>query len=164
MVMKQSTIAVVAAVILAVGASFALGYMSARRRYERPAKRADTTYITKWERDTIIEYVSRPGKPVYVSLPVHDTTAVHDTTTIVDSVVVEVPIEERTYTGENYRAVVSGFDPKLVDIWVKQKTQVVRIPYHEHWSVTVGPQLGYGFTAKGWQPYAGVGLTFGYSF
>lgn len=162
--MKQSTILIIAALILAIGASFALGYISARHRYDRQPERPDTTFITEWVHDTVKEFVTKPGKTIYVELPVHDTTSIHDTTTIRDSVMVEVPIEERTYTGSNYRAVVSGYRPELVDIWVKKTTQVVKIPYHEHWSVTVGPQVGYGFTPKGWQPYAGAGITFGYSF
>ena len=32
------------------------------------------------------------------------------------------------------------------------------------WCVTLGVQSGYGFTPKGWQPYAGVGVTAGFSF
>lgn len=161
--MKQSTIIIVVALVLAVGASFALGYMSAQRRGEKSVERPDTVTVTKWVRDTVYEpkdsFIVK-YKPVY--LPVHDTTEVHDTTTIRDSVLVDVPINEKTYYGENYRATVRGFQPELTDIWVKQTERAV--PYRKKWGVTVGPQAGFGFTPQGWQPYAGVGVTFGYSF
>ena len=152
------------ALVLAVGASFCLGWVISRNRHERPPEKPDTTYIERWVHDTVTEYVSKPGKPIYVYLPVHDTTQVHDTTTLVDSVLVEVPIEERTYTGENYRAVVTGFQPELKDIWVKEKEVIVKVPYRRKWDLIIGPQAGVGITPKGWQPYAGIGVTFGYSF
>ena len=164
-IMKPTTIALILALIFAVGASFAIGYISARHKYDKPVDGKDTVTIETWVHDTITKYVSKPGKTIYVYLPaVHDTTEVHDTTTIRDSVLVEVPIEERTYTGDNYRAVVSGFQPELKDIWVRQTMKYVYIPYQKRWVFTVGPQVGYGFTPKGWQPYAGAGITFGYSF
>ena len=34
----------------------------------------------------------------------------------------------------------------------------------KRWGFGVGVQGGYGFTPKGWQPYVGVGVSFGYSF
>ena len=165
--MKQSTIALVLALILAVVASFLAGCIVTQKRYERMFKGADTVYIEKWLPQPIEEPKdSTPLEPVIVYLPkpypVHDTTEVHDTTTVRDSVLVEVPIWEKTYTGSNYKATVRGFRPELTDIWVKEETKL--IPYQKHWTLTVGPQVGVGITPNGWQPYAGVGATFGYSF
>ena len=81
-----------------------------------------------------------------------------------DSVQVEVPIEQKTYEGENYRAVVQGFRPELVSIDIRQQTVTVTEYKRKWWSVTIGPQLGYGFTPAGWQPYAGIGASVGISF
>lgn len=153
------------ALILAVGGFFLLGWDCARRRYENPSNRPDTVTVTKWIHDSIpypVDSIIYKYKTVY--LPVHDTTEVHDTTTVRDSALVEVPIMERSYASENYRATVRGYNPELVDIWVKQKETTITVPYRKHWSVTLGPQVGYGFTPQGWQPYAGAGVTFGYSF
>lgn len=163
--MKQSTIALVICLILAVGASFALGWVISRNRYESASNRPDTVTITKWVRDTIYQ----PKDSFIVKwktawLPVHDTTFVHDTTAVVDSVLVDVPISEKVYSGENYKATVRGYQAELTDIWVKQKETTITVPYRKRWSFTVGPQVGYGFTPQGWQPYAGAGVTFGYSF
>ena len=163
--MKKSTIALIVAVLLAVAGFFILGWDCARRRYDKPSERPDTVLVEKWVRDTVYQ----PKDSIIVRwktayLPVHDTTEVHDTTTIPDSVLVDVPITEKHYASENYRATVRGFNPELVDIWVKQKETTITIPYRKRWNITAGPQVGFGITPQGWQPYAGAGITFGYSF
>ena len=45
-----------------------------------------------------------------------------------------------------------------------QDEKYITVPYYKRWSLTLGPQAGVGITPKGVQPYAGFGLTFGYSF
>ena len=163
--MKHSTIALVLALILAVGVSFLLGGLVGRRLAKTPQIRPDTVIVEHWERDTIYE----PKDSFIVKwkiayLPVHDTTEVHDTTHHTDSVLVEVPITEKTYAGQYYHATIRGYQPELVEMWIKEKEKIVTLPYRKHWGFSVGPQLGYGFTPKGWQPYAGAGVTIGYSF
>ena len=102
--------------------------------------------------------------PGFHARAVHDTTFVHDTTAVHDSVLVEVPITEKRYEAENYRATVRGFRPELVDIWGRETSTTIRVPYRKRWNLTVGPQMGIGYTPAGVQPYAGAGVTFGYSF
>ena len=162
--MKRSTIILILAVLLAVAASFLFGGYIGRKSAESALNRPDTVTITKWVAAPIPEPVTKPVLPKLYLLPVHDTTAVHDTTHTTDSVLVEVPIVEKTYEGENYRATVRGFQPELVDMWVKERETTITVPYRKRWSVTVGPQVGIGITPKGLQPYAGAGVTFGYSF
>lgn len=161
--MKRSTIALVAAFILAVIASFLLGGEYVHRR---DFSHADTIYVEKWIRDTITLTDTISIGVEYVTLRVHDTSflAIHDTLRKIDSVMVEVPITEKSYEGENYRAIVRGFNPELVDIWVRQRETTITVPYRKRWSFTAGPQVGVGYTPQGWQPYAGAGVTFGYSF
>lgn len=163
--MKPSSIALVVAVVLAVAGIFLTGWDCARRKYESPPNRPDTVTITKWIHDSIpypVDSIVYKYKPVY--LAVHDTTEVHDTTATVDSVLVDVPITEKSYASSNYNLTIRGFQPELVDIWIRQQETTITVPYRKRWSVTVGPQVGYGFTPQGWQPYAGAGVTFGYSF
>ena len=162
--MKRSSIILALAVLLAVAASFLFGGYIGRKYAEKALNRPDTVTITKWVAAPIPEPVTKPVLPKLYLLPVHDTTAVHDTTHTTDSVLVEVPIVEKTYEGENYRATVRGFQPELVDMWVKERETTITVPYRKRWSVTVGPQAGVGITPKGLQPYAGAGVTFGYSF
>lgn len=85
-----------------------------------------------------------------------------------DSVSVVVPIEQRVYEGEYYKATVEGYRPSLVDMQLKIPAVLVTekktVTKRKLWSVTIGPQLGYGITPAGLHPYAGVGVTFGLSF
>lgn len=163
--MKRSTIILIVAAILAVGASFVLGYRFGRRGNAKTVGEPDTVLVERWVRDTVYQpkdSIIYKWKTAY--LPVHDTTEVHDTTTIRDSVWVDVPITEKHYASENYRATIRGFQPELVDIWVKQTERTITVPYRKRWTLTAGPQVGVGYTPQGWQPYAGAGVTFGYSF
>lgn len=166
--MKASTIALILAFILAVGASFYLGGQFMLHHYESPLGAPDTVYLTRWVKDSAkVKSSDLVAKiPVFLPLFLPDTVPVHvhDTTEVHDSVLVEVPITEKLYAGENYQATVRGFMPELVDIRIKQSEIRVTVPYRKRWGFTVGAQAGFGITPSGWQPYAGVGGTFGYSF
>ena len=88
--------------------------------------------------------------------------------TIREVVEVEIPIEQREYKSEEYYAIVEGYNPRLKSIEVYPRTAYITttetIKERKRWGVSVGVQGGYGFTPKGWQPYAGVGISFGYNF
>lgn len=143
----------------------------------------DTTNVsTKIERDTIIvrdtlrEYFPQKVSHKHIrtdnaylrltlGMPL---IMLRDTVIKADTVLVEVPIVEREYRSEEYYAVIGGYDPYLKSIEVYPTTKYINttetIKKRKHWSVSLGVQGGYGFTPKGWQPYAGVGVSFGYSF
>lgn len=163
--MRKPSIFLVIAVLLAVVASFWLGSTITRKRYESALNRPDTVIVEKWVRDTIYQpkdsFIVR-WETAY--LPVHDTTYLRDTLQVVDSVLVDVPISEKHYVSENYRATIRGYQAELTDIWINQRETIVTVPYRKHWSWTIGPQAGFGITPEGWRPYAGIGATFGYSF
>ena len=164
--MRAKTWLYLAVLMLAFFLSIATSFWAGRTvgRRETPAGKPDTVYRTKWVAAPIPEPTEKPVLPKLVFLPVHDTTAVHDTTHTTDSVLVEVPITEKRYEADSYRATVRGFQPELVDIWIKDVSTIIRVPYRKHWNFTVGPQVGIGYTPAGVQPYAGAGITFGYSF
>ena len=163
--MKRSTVVLVLAVLLAVVVSFLVGGLVGHRLAKESPQRPDTVYIVKWKPQPVVP----PKDSIIVKwktvpLPVHDTTFVHDTTAVRDSVLVDVPITEKTYTGDNYKATVRGFNPELTSLWINEKQTIIKVPVQKHWTFTVGQQMGFGITPKGWQPYAGGGFTFGYSF
>lgn len=183
--MKRAvSLVLVLAALFAVSASYWLGREFGRREGERTPQRPDTVRVTKWLHDTVTVESSRPSGSVQAWLPVvkpeapevPDTTiskmeAVAPDTTITkietvapDTVLVEVPLEEKVYIGDNYRAIVRGYQPELTDIWVRETVSTIRVPVRRRWNVTAGPQVGIGITPDGWRPYAGVGITFGYSF
>lgn len=118
-------------------------------------------------RDTIVQYYPQEVERVVVkteriSVPI----VVRDT--IREVVEVELPIEEKEYKSDEYRAVVGGYNPYLKSIEVYPRTAYINtsktIKERKRWGVSLGVQGGYGITPHGMQPYAGVGVTFGYNF
>lgn len=118
-------------------------------------------------RDTIREYYPQEVERVVVRTERIEMPIVHRDT-IRDTMWVELPVEEREYKGEEYRAVIGGYLPYLKSIEVYPRTQIVNatetITKRKRWGVSLGVQAGYGMTPVGTQPYAGVGVTFGYNF
>ena len=169
-----SSMVLVLAALFAVSASYWLGREFGRREGERAPQRPDTVRVTKWLHDTVTVERSRPSGSVQawlaVAKPVKNCNELPDTafskmeTPTPDTVLVEVPLEEKVYIGDNYRAIVRGYQPELMDIWVRETVSTIRVPVRRRWNVTAGPQVGIGITPDGWRPYAGLGVTFGYSF
>lgn len=138
----------------------------------------DTVYLPAVPvRDTIILRSCEAAGEVIATLPVMGVAEVpqppaetlqEEAEEERDSVSVVVPIEQRVYEGEYYKATVEGYRPSLVDMQLKIPavlvTETKTVTKRKHWSVTIGPQLGYGITPAGLHPYAGVGVTFGLSF
>lgn len=79
-----------------------------------------------------------------------------------DSVTVQIPITQRVYETDRYRAVVSGYQPSLDDLLIYQPTQVVRIKDKpKRWGI--GVQVGYGITVgkqPQFSPYIGIGVSY----
>lgn len=153
-------------------------------KLRRPPQPVKPQVDTVWLPDTARLTDSKPAGSVVATLPIarpaepkneqdtnllancadtlHNSDPVADTKALPDSAQVVIPIEQRTYEGEHYRAVVQGFRPELVSIDIRLPE--IAAPKRKWWSVTVGPQVGYGFTPSGWQPYAGIGVSVGISF
>lgn len=118
-------------------------------------------------RDTIREYYPREVVKTIVRTELVEVPIVR-CDTIRDTMWVELPIESREYKSKEYYAIVEGYNPMLKYIEVYPRTAYINstetIKERKHWGVSLGVQGGYGFTPKGWQPYAGVGVSFGYNF
>lgn len=80
--------------------------------------------------------------------------------TVRDTVYVEVPLESKEYSGEGYRAYVSGWHASLDSIEIQRQT-VIRMPEPPQKAkrFSVGLQAGVGVTPAGMQPYIGVGVS-----
>lgn len=81
-----------------------------------------------------------------------------------DSVAVEIPITQKKYETDEYRAYVSGFEPNLDSIFVYQKTineKVVSTQVHTkqpRLGVGVTTGVGYGVIHKKPDAYIGIGF------
>jgi hypothetical protein len=162
--MKNITtiLALVVFVGCVVGAFF-FGRSTMRTEVVRTEIDRDTIVV----RDTIREYYPQEVEKVVVRTErVEVPIIVRDT--IREVIEVEIPIEEREYKSEEYYAIIGGHNPYLKSIEVYPRTQIVNatetITKRKRWGVSLGVQAGYGITPVGSQPYAGVGVSFGYNF
>lgn len=151
----------VAALVAAVSVlSWRLGYRAAvAESFETP--KADTLII----RDTVtVEY------PVPILTTIIDTllVAYPDIVIIHDTTFVQLPKERKEYSGKDYRAVVSGYQPSLDLIQVFPETKVVTrtisVPSRKRSHFALSLQAGYGITIKDNRitplPYIGAGLSY----
>ena len=81
---------------------------------------------------------------------------------------VEVEITQKVYSDDStYTAYVSGVNPNLDSIFVKQKevthsileTRTLQVKKFRRWNVGLIGGYGYGFKSKNLEPFIGVGVT-----
>lgn len=78
-----------------------------------------------------------------------------------DSAKIQIPISQKVYEDTLYKAYVSGYEPKLDSITIKQRTTYITHTIRDKESrFGIGLQAGYGLTPKGMMPYFGVGLSY----
>ena len=184
--MKGCGLSIVVTLILA-GVCFAFGFMCGRDSVKAPEPvevSRDTSFLPPTPVPDEINLVSTEAAgQVVVTLPVvagdaaevpqppsppADSLEAVPVPEVGDSAKVVLPIERKVFEGDYYTATVEGYRPSLVDMQLRLPTIAVTetrtTTKRKWWSVTIGPQVGYGFTPAGWQPYAGVGVTVGLSF
>lgn len=138
-------------VLLVAGLSSVVGYSYGRRTYHSHSI-ADTVRIHDTIRDSIpypvIETVVQEVPELF---PVYITLAGD---TIQEPVYIPVPIMQKEYQAENYRAWVSGYKPSLDSVWVYPEKIIIREKPRK-WGI--GVIAGYGIGRNGLSPYVGVG-------
>ena len=76
----------------------------------------------------------------------------------VDSAEVILPITQHVYEDSTYRAVVEGYEPRLVELEIYRSREILTVkkpPNRFH----VGPSVGFGFDGRRVAPFVGVTLT-----
>ncbi len=122
--------------------------------------RSDTVIV----RDTIRDTVPIPVTRYLVRIDTVHVKVAGDTV----YVNVEVPIHQRVYQTDDYRAVVEGFRPELIAMEVYRQThyitriETVPVPDRKRWGI--GLHAGYGATVHGGRvimvPTVGVGVSY----
>lgn len=118
-----------------------------------PIVRHDT--ISNYTRDTIIRevYSQDSGEnipPLYASVGS-------------DSAAVVIPITQKRYESEDYRAYVSGYEPNLDSIFVFPKTTTIRERRSkppDKWHIGLHGGIGYGFKSRQAEPFIGIGISY----
>ena len=120
--------------------------ISSPRPKDSTVVRTDTVWLTA---------VAKPDSSFFIH---HSSLGKEDSL-----IPVEVPITQTHYSDTAYDAWVSGYHARLDSIQVHHKvTTITNTIYKERpakekrWSVSL--QGGIGFTAKGAQPYVGIGI------
>lgn len=125
--------------------------------YFKPPK---TTIKTEMEevivRDTIIVL-----KPTEIERRIVDTlyVAVRDTIVRNDTTYVTLPREEKEYADTTYRAVVSGYSPRLESIEVFPTTIYRTKTEYQNQKFSLGIQVGIGYCGE-IKPYIGIGVSY----
>lgn len=111
--------------------------------------------ITVVKTDTI-----RITKVKEIEKKVVDTilVAVKDTIILNDTTYIQLPREQKIYTGENYKAWVSGYRPKLDSLNIYEKTIIKEVTNTIERKWGLGVMGGYGATKEGLSPFIGVGV------
>lgn len=74
-----------------------------------------------------------------------------------DSAEVIIPITQRVYEDSTrYRAVVEGYDPRLISLEIYP--QPTKPPEQKRWHI--GPSIGLGWNGRNLAPFAGVTVTY----
>lgn len=108
-------------------------------------------------------------KPVYLTSCIVDTLFVRVDSIIVrhDTSYVSLLKEERVYEKPEYRAVVSGYQPSLDSIEIRNRTELVKVPVDVYvkkrfgFSVTAGPSV---LITPAGDLKGGLGITAGVSY
>lgn len=157
------TIKVIGFVLAVVILGFAIGFVIGKHRAITNTSievRVDTVYRIKPLPYKVTERVQTLSVPRILFVPAD--TIVREVFVPIgdkDSVKVQATVEAREYKDSTYRAVVSGvvlgdIHPSLDFIETYNTTITKTIQKRPKFAFTAG--VGYGYTPKGFQPYAGV--------
>ncbi len=143
---------------------FCLVFFLLGRRYERNRPFDLPLPDTVIRVDTIRDTVPVPQKVYVARIDTCWMPRAADTVYVSDTVPVLVPVERKEYATAEYRAVVEGWRPSLVEMEVYPRTQTVtkyltrETIRKTRWGI--GLQVGYGVCESRMTPYLGVGVQY----
>ena len=151
---------------LILGAGIILAILSAFL-YGRKVGREGREVVIKTQVDTLVVFDTICIKePLIVERRVVDTMTVEvvDYKVVHDTAFVNLPREEVEYRDSSYRAVVSGFLPRLEEMEIYRQDRIVTIEtvktIKEKTRWGLGIQAGAGISTQGIVPYVGIGVNY----
>ena len=152
--------AALAVVVIIAGGGFLFGRYGYPKCPEMLPPRIDTVVVRDTIRDTVLVPVNR----YLVRIDTVHVKVAGDTV----YVEVEVPIHQRVYQTDDYRAVVEGFRPELIAMEVYRQThyitkiETVPVPDRKRWGI--GLNASYSAAVNGGRlimvPTVGVGVQY----
>lgn len=148
-------------VILLLAGSLYYNY----RMYTMPVKTETVTEVRYIEKTDTSPVIKKDTVVRYVKVPVvrHKT----DTVTMpADSI--ELEVTQKVYSDDStYTAYVSGYQPNLDSIMVRQKqitntitnTRILREKEFRKWNIGITGGYGYGLKTGNFEPFIGLGVT-----
>lgn len=148
---------------LLVGAALPLAFLAGR------ATATPTTIDTLVIRDTLTRFLPQPIERKEISSEVvmlpRLVPLLMPADTVERVVAVEVPVERVVYEEEDYRAVVEGFNPRLVEMTLYPKTTVVHTTARASpIELRAGPAIAWGWTPHGFDLCVGAGAVLTFNF
>ena len=161
--MKRFLYVLVLSAIL-FGAGFLVCYTCVNERVTKEVKVVrDTNVVTYY--DTSFFAGPKLTELIVNTRPLDTLWLQGETKVIHDSVFFALPREEVEYRDSSFRAVVSGFLPRLEELEIYQRDRYITIETTKtivekpsRWALSVSG--GYGVSAKGLAPYIGVGISY----
>ena len=128
-----------------------------------PQVETTVEHDTIWKDTTIYQPQSaetiNTGRVVYIHIPVPGE---RDTITLHDSIDVSVPIYQKRYDDSLYTAWVSGFEPNLDSIRVREReiiTTITKVVDRPASRFSIGPSVGLGYGVMNKQCDVFIGVT-----
>lgn len=106
--------------------------------------------------DTIRDTIPEPYKVTVTRMDTFYLPILVGDSSSVDSVFVTLPIEEKEYKTDQYRVVISGFNPNLDFIETYNQSRTITVTSKcKRWGL--GVQVGYGYPSG---VYVGIGVSY----
>lgn len=168
---RETVIAIVAALIAVM--MIVTAFTSYRWGAAATAQHIETETDTIIVVDTIPYYHPVPKDSVVVRYETRILPAVHqqnqeqEISVSQDSAEVSIPITQKVYEADEYKAYVSGYEPSLDSIMVYPQTALINTIVRENrkpprWHIGVTGGYCYGLDSRRFEPYIGVGITYSF--
>lgn len=165
--MKACFICMVGIILLLI-VSLLYNYKQYRDLQEQPVKTVEKTVIKYTEKKDSMPEAKKETVIRYIKVPIKADSAYLDSIweNKQDSICLEVT--QKMYTDDStYTAWVSGYEPQLDSIFVRQKeilhsiieTRTVATKKFRRWNLGLIGGYGYGFQSKQVEPFVGLGIT-----